>query len=277
MSILGPLTAIGSGILGINGDDEANNALQQGYGNAEGTVNSDYGTAESLAQPIYNQGLGSLQNLSSTYNSGGFNNPVASQQFQPTQFNAANISSDPEYQAELKQGTNAIMGSSEAQGGLFSGNTDRSLQNYGEQTAAGQENNLEQQNLQNNQFGEAAQNQNFGEQQQNLGTQFQEGSSLASNANAGLGDLSNLYTGQASDIGNLQLGSANAYANKDEQNAGQESAILGGGVNLFDGSNMTGLGSGSQSGLGQMSGLVGPDATDPYSQYMTALQAGLMG
>lgn len=247
-SLLGGLSAIGSGLFGINGDDEANNALQQGYTNAQGTVNNGYGTAEGLQNPIYQTGLGNLQNLSSTYNSGGFSNPLANQQYQPTQFNANNIASDPEYQAELKQGTNAIQGSTEAQGGLFSGNTDRALQNYGEQTAAGQENNLFGQNLAQNQFGEAAQNQAFGQQQQNLGTQFGEGAELAQNANSGANALGNLYTGQASDIGNLQLGSANANANTDLQNAGQESSILGGVIN--------GLGSlmpSSASQLGQLS------------------------
>lgn len=226
--LLGGLGAIGSGILGINGDDEANQALQQGYTNAQGTVNNGYGSAEGLQQPIYQTGLGSLQNLSNTYNSGGFNNSLAGQQYQPTQFNAANIGSDPEYQAELKQGTNAIQGSTEAQGGLFSGNTDRALQNYGEQTAAGQENNLFGQNLSQNQFGEQAQNQAYQQQAGNNAAQFGEGATLAGNANSGANALGNLYTGQASDIGNLQLGSAGANANTDIQNAGQASAILGG-------------------------------------------------
>lgn len=279
----GPLGSILGSVAGYFGNADAEDAQQEGFNNARGAVNTGYGTAEGLQQPIYQQGLGSLQNLSNTYNSGGFNNSLAGQQYQPTTFNANTISSDPEYQAELKQGQNAIMGSSEAQGGLFSGNTDRSLQNYGEQTAAQQENNLFGQNLAQNQFGEGAQAQAYGQQAGNNAAQFGEGSTLASNANSGANSLANLYTQQGSDLGNIDIGAENARANSILNATGDIQAGIQGGTDFLSGgssggynANSTGLNGpsymgsnygGGQSGLGSMSGM------DP-NMLMQLLQSG---
>lgn len=207
-SLVSGLSGVASSGLGLLGNDDAEDANMQAIAAAKGDVNNGYTQAQGLESPIYQQGISSLGSLADKYNSGGYANPTSTA-FQGTTFDPSKISSDPQYQAELAQGTAAIDGSTEAQGGLFSGNTDRALQSFGENTAAEQENNLEQQNLQNNEFGAQNQQTAYTNNANNNATQFQEGAGLAGNAQTGASTLGSLYTQQGSDLGNLDLGQGN--------------------------------------------------------------------
>jgi len=215
MAGLGSLISGGAGVLGsvagLFGNNDAEKAQLQALRNAKGDVNAGYSQAQGLEKPIYDTGLGALTGLSTKYGAGGFSNPTSTP-FQGKTFDPSQIQNDPEFKALLKTGSDSILGSAEAKGGLFSGNTDRDLQTYGINAAAGQENALRQANLAENQFGAANQQQAYANNANNNATQFNEGANLASNANSGAAALGNLYSQQGSDLGNLDIGQGNARA-----------------------------------------------------------------
>lgn len=249
-NLLGAIPGLGNvaaGITGLIGGSDAEDAQQEGYNNAKGQVNSSYGQAEGLYQPVESTALGAYSNLASNYASGQYQNPSMS--FDPTQ-----IGSDPEYQALLKQGQNAITGSAESQGGLFSGNTDRALQNYGEQTAATQEGQLFNQDLGQNEFNAS-----------NNATNFNEGEGVASELNPSMSGLGSLYTEQGSDLGNLDIGQENARANSILNQTGIGEALgenigntLGGALGGGGDSSGSG-GSGGFSSMGSLYGGLDPE------------------
>lgn len=212
------LVGKGAGALSnIIGGDAADQAQQDAIGNAKTDINGAAATASGFQNPIYQTGLTNLNNLSNNYNSGSFSNPTVT----PYSFDPSTVANDPEFKASLAAGTAAINGGAEKNGTLFSGGNDRDLQQFGQNTFAGMENQLEQQGFQ---ASNAAEQENAA----NKAQAFQEGNQLASTAQPAANQLTNINTNLGENLGNLDLGAGAATAKNDLNTSSAISNLLGG-------------------------------------------------
>lgn len=99
--------------------DTARGDITGAQGNALGAVQGGYAGAEKAMQPYASSGAVGAQTMADMVKGGGF------------QFNPQDVYSDPSFQFELEQGTNALQGSAAARGGLLSGGLLKKLQKYG--------------------------------------------------------------------------------------------------------------------------------------------------
>jgi hypothetical protein len=116
--------SIGQLETGMEGNKDANAALQTGLTNAADSLTKYYGNAATYQQP-YSQagqaGLSGAQNIA--------NMAPSTSNFQ------FNYQQDPSYQNQLTAGNQNIQGQAASMGSLFSGSTMKALQQYGSNLA----------------------------------------------------------------------------------------------------------------------------------------------
>lgn len=182
--------------------------------------------------PVNNPSLTGGSNLLAPSGYGAFTQPWT-QQFTPP--NNVTEQNDPGYQFRLNQGEQALQRSAAAQGNLLTGNTARDIQNYGQDYASNEYN-----NVYNRALGQYQQNYNiFNNNQANA---YNRLASLA-----GLGQVSANQLGQfgqnaASNVGNILL-TTGAQQGQNALNAGSARASgYIGGANALSGG-LAGVGS----------------------------------
>jgi hypothetical protein len=147
----------------IIGGNKFANAMKRANLNARGDLNQGYSQAQGYQQPIYNAALNQYTGLASDVNGGRFQTQAPG----TFQFDPNSIYQDPEYQAQMRAGTNAINTSAQGKGTLFSGANDRDLTQFASDLFANRSDALYNRgfNAQNTNFNQnlAANNQNFGQ------------------------------------------------------------------------------------------------------------------
>lgn len=119
---------------------------------------------------------------------------------------------DPGYKFRLQQGMDALQNSAAARGGLLSGGTAKSLNDYAQNSASGEYQNVYNRALTNFQTG-------YNQYNNDQNTQFNRLSSLAGMGQTSVGQLNSSGSNAASNVGNILLGSAGQQG-QDLQNAG---------------------------------------------------------
>lgn len=186
-------------------------------------------------QPIYNQSLGQYQNLSHAYNTGGFDIP----HMEAYQFNPNQVFQDPEYQAQMRAGSQALNAGAQGKGTLFSGANDRDLMQYGQDLFANRSDALYNR-------GFNAQNTAFNQNLAGTGQNFNQGLALTQPLAGSAQNLSSLSTQRGADLASLNLGQGMVDSNKEKTKYGIMSKFSGQqGDNYSDfWSSMGGLGMG---------------------------------
>lgn len=208
--MLGALGALGSNLLGgalsgaadILGGNAAANALKRANSRARTDLTQGYQQAQGYQQPLYDTGMKNYQSLSNAYGSGQFQNP----HMDPYKFDPQSVFQDPEYQAQMRAGQQAINGGAQVKGMLFSGLNNRDLTQFGQDLFAQRSDALYNRgfNAQNTAF-----NQNLAGNQQN----FNQGLSLANPGFAAANNLSNIGMGMGQDLANNSLAAGSIRAN----------------------------------------------------------------
>ena len=119
---------------------------------------------------------------------------------------------DPGYQFRLQQGLGALQNSAAARGGLLSGNTLQGIEQYAQDYASN-----EYQNVYNRSLGQYQQNYNIF--QQNQANEFNRLAALSGIGQTAAGQLSSAGQSAAGNVGNILLGSAGQIG-QSLQNAG---------------------------------------------------------
>ena len=148
---------------------------------------------------------------------------------------------DPGYQFRLQQGLGALQNSAAARGGLLSGNTLQGIENYAQDYASN-----EYQNVYNRSLGQYQQKYNIF--QQNQANQFNRLAALSGIGQTAAGQLASAGQSAAGNVGNILLGSAGQIGSS-LQNAG--AARASGYAGLAN------AGIGATSNLAQLGGLLG--------------------
>lgn len=112
----------------------------------------------------------------------------------PFEFNPSDLENNPGYQFRLKEGLKAVQNSAATRGGLFSGGTMKSLNNYAQGAASD-----EYQNAYNRALG-------------TYGTNLNRLQSLAGIGQTAVGAMNSAGQNYANNAGNLAVGGANALA-----------------------------------------------------------------
>lgn len=185
---MSPLTAG----LNIMGGNDVASALKDANSQARTDLNTGYDKATGFQQPIYDKALGAYTNLNDKYNAGGFSNP----HMDPYKFDPNQVFQDPEYQAQMKAGTQALDSSAQSKGMLFSGPAQRDLMKFGQDTFAGRSDALYKR-------GFDATNKAFDQNNTTNLNNFDMGKSLASPLTGAASNLSNLSTERGSDLASL--------------------------------------------------------------------------
>lgn len=202
-----------SSMIGTIGDTLAQNQANGGYGGAQDLQQWSMLQQQQNLQPWTQAGqtaLGQMQNYAANYQG-----PVASNDagYQPVNVvGTPGSSSNPEYQFQLQQGTQALNASAAAKGGYFSGQTGVDLTNYGQGLAASNY----QQQLQNYmgqaQFNAGQYQSAYNRQAQNQANQWNQWGQIA-NYGYGATNAENQNIGNyAANMGNLQVNQGNMNA-----------------------------------------------------------------
>jgi hypothetical protein len=125
---------------------------------------------------------------------------------------AATEQNDPGYRFRLSQGLQALQNSAAARGGLLSGNTLQGIEQYAQDYASN-----EYQNVYNRSLGQYQQNYNIF--QQNQANEFNRLAALAGIGQTAAGQLAGAGSAAAGNVGNILLGSAGQIG-QSLQNAG---------------------------------------------------------
>lgn len=205
--IFGSLADLGTA--GISSD------IQRRAQRKAGDISSaGYDKAATFQQPIYDRANKISGDLADQYSQGDFNNPTYTP-YDGGQFNSQDVYSDPEYQAQLKSGTDALSGSAASKGMLFSGNTAKDLTKYGSDLFASRSNDLYDRFNTNRGFNAGQSKAAYDSGVAANASRFNEGSDLAAPLIGAANNLSSNATGKADDLANIELGvgatRANAY------------------------------------------------------------------
>ena len=199
------LSSLGGKALGsisdIVGGDMAKNRLLNGLSDARNDLSQGYGEAKGYEKPVYDTALGAYTDLNAKYKAGGFSNP----HMDPYKQDPNAVFQDPEYQAQMRAGTDAIDNSAQAKGMLFSGAANRDLTKFGQDTFAGRSDALYKR-------GFDATNTAFNQNAQTNAANFNMGSSLMSPLSGATTNLANLATGEGSVLADNDINRANVKA-----------------------------------------------------------------
>jgi hypothetical protein len=240
-----------SGGLNIAGGNMTASALKSANRAARKDINAGYDTAEGYQQPIYDKALGAYTDLNDKYKAGAFSNP----QMSPFKWDSSQVFEGPEYQAQMRAGTQALDSSAQSKGMLFSGPQQRDLEKYGQDVFAGRSDALYKRAKD---ASDTAFDQNALSNRQN----FLMGESLMSPLSGAASNLSSLGIGRGSDLASLdqergliRAGNiSGTFGNLVNMNNQQADAAISG---IPDFGSGFGGGGGMMGGLGKMSSLTG--------------------
>lgn len=237
---IGPLASGGANIIGGN---VASGIQRRATRKAGGLIDQGYQGAIDLAKPLQETAAGDYQSLSDRYGAGDFRNPDQQKyQAEGFTFNPNDVFSDPEYQAQLKAGQQAIEGGAAAKGGLFSGRTAQDLTKYGSDLFAGRSDELYNRGRSayenDRNFDYNAENRAYDTNAANRAQDFSQGQTLAAYAPGATENLIDLGLGRADAQAQTELGVGNIRAGNYKnafQQAGQTAQALGtGGTGKVD-------------------------------------------
>lgn len=189
------------GVSDIIGGNKAADALKRAQRGARSDLTTGFNEAKGYQQPIYDAALGNYSNLSDRYASGAFSNP----EMTPYQFDPQSVFQDPEYQASIRAGTEAINSGANKKGMLFSGINNRDLHQFGQDTFARRSDELWRR-------GVDATNTAFNQNAQSRLTDFNMGNTLAQPLTGTAGQLTNLAVDQGTALADNTLGSGQIRA-----------------------------------------------------------------
>jgi len=223
MALVPLVGSLASGALNILGGNSAADDLRAANDKAKSAITAGYGEAKGYQQPIYDTALGAYKNLNDRYQAGGFSNP----HMDPFKFDPNSVFQDPEYQAQMRAGTEALNSGAEKNGMLFSGTNNRDLTKFGQDTFAGRSDALYKR-------GFDATNKAFDQNSTSNVNNFNMGYSLMNPLSGSAGQLTSLSLGQGEDLASLaqERGAINAgeTANQFGQLGGMTS-LLGDSLN----------------------------------------------
>lgn len=204
-AFLSALSSFGGKTLGatsdIIGGEMAKSRLLGGLRDAKGDLTQGYGEAKGYEKPVYNTSLGAYTDLNAKYKAGGFSNP----HMDPYHMDPSQVFQDPEYQAQMRAGTDALDNSAAAKGMLFSGVNNRDLTKFGQDTFAGRSDALYKR-------GFDATNKAFDQNNTTNLNNFDMGRDLASPLSGATTNLANLATGEGSALADNDLNRSNVKA-----------------------------------------------------------------
>lgn len=185
------------------GGNAAAKAQKRAQTAARGDLTAGYGQGMGFQQPIYDTGLKNYQNLSDKYAAGGLSNPkMEAFSWDPNQ-----VFQDPEYQASMRAGSEAINSGAAGRGMLYSGNTLGDLNRFGQDTFARRSDALYDR-------GFNAANTAFDQNYRSNAQDFDMGMGLANPGLSAAGNLSNMAVNQGQDLANNSLGMGDINAGK---------------------------------------------------------------
>jgi hypothetical protein len=216
---IGGASLLNSG-LNLIGGNQAANAQRRAQRKARTDLSAGYDQAQGYQQPLYDTGTKAYTDLAGRYGAGDLTNP----KMDPYQFDPQSVFQDPEYQASMRSGTEAINAGANANSMLFSGVNARDLQQFGQDTYAKRSDALYDR-------GFNAQNTAFDQNARTNLADFNMGNSLAQPGIGAANNLSTLAQGRGQDLANNSLGTGqiNAQAINNQYGAiGQGLTDLGG-------------------------------------------------
>lgn len=202
---------IAGGIADLYGGNKASNIERRATRKAGKYLDQGYGTAIDLARPMQERGQQDYMNLSDRYASGDFRSPDQSA-YRAGGFNydPNSVFDDPEYKANMRAGTQALESGAAGKGMLFSGNTGRALQKFGQDTFANRSDELygraRGEFQDDRDFDYAAQNRAADFNAANRARDYEMGSGLAAYAPESLDRSLNLNLGRAQAKADTELG-----------------------------------------------------------------------
>lgn len=195
----------------LYGGNKGANIERRATRKAGNLLDTGYGEALDLARPMQEQAQGDYLNLSGRYGRGEFRNPDQ-QVYQGGSYNfdPNSVFQDPEYKANLQAGTQALESSAANKGMLFSGNTGRALQQFGQDLFANRSDELYGRGRQafesDRGFGFDAANRAYDTNAANRAQDFSQGQALAAYAPESLDRSLNLNLGRAQAKADTELG-----------------------------------------------------------------------
>lgn len=213
--VIGAAGSIFGGLFGANASEEASQQYIEALQNAQNELTSNQGFGLSYLQPYSQAGQRATTTLSSLLGTPGKGllAPWTGQFTAPT---AAQAAKTPGYQFQVQQGENAMQNSAAGQGGLLSGRTLASLNNYAQGVAS-----TNYQNTFNNALTQYQQGyQSFLNNQNNTYQRLLGMSGLGLNASQGAAgliantgqDIASLYGQEGAARAQGTMGAANAYS-----------------------------------------------------------------
>jgi|ERR1051326_1588399 hypothetical protein len=228
-AIIGAGSSLVSGLIGSHGASKAASAqaaaaekarktIETGQGQARDFQNNIWDTTQAAEKPYQAVGSTAANNLVNLLQ-GGFKAPTLEE-----------VQNDPAYQFRLKSGTDAITRNSAASGTLFSGNTGKALEDYGQDLA----NSTYQQDYQN------ALNTYMANYQSLLG-----GTNVGENSTAQLGSFGQ---SAANNMTGIDLGGSEAQAQQINNAAAARASGYVGSANSWNNA-VPGIGAGIMQGV----------------------------
>ncbi len=199
------------GALDIYGGNKGTNIDRRATRKAGDYLDQGYQGGIDLAKPMQETAAGDFQRQSDRYNAGDFSNPDQ-QKYQAGDFSfdPNSIFQDPEYQAQLRSGQQAIEGGAASRGGLFSGRTQQDLTKYGSDLFANRSDELYKRNRgeyeNDRNFDYGAENRAYDTNADNRALDFQQGNTLADYAPGQTENLIDLGLGRAQAKADTELG-----------------------------------------------------------------------
>ena len=227
---------IGAGVDLFSGN-KASDIERKAQRKAGKYLEEGYGSALDLARPMQDRSQEDYFNLSDKYRSGAFKSPDA-QKYQAKSFSydPTSVFQDPEYQAQMKAGNQAIESGAAGKGMLFSGNTGRALQEAGQNLFAKRSDELYNRargNFENDRnFDYAATNRAYDANVANRNADFRMASELAGYAPEALDRMENLNLGRAQALADTELGVGSTRANAWRGGGRKAGQITSGAVDL---------------------------------------------
>lgn len=209
---LNDIASLAGGAVDLFGGNSASDIQRQAQQKAAAALQQGYGNAINLAAPMQQQSQAAFTNLNDQYGSGDFKNPTVTP-YNGGSFDPNSVLSDPQYQAEMTAGTNAINSGAAGKGMEFSGNTAEALNKFGQNTFTGREDDLNSQFNTNRDFNAGQQQTAYQDNANNNQTNFNEGNTLAGYAPGALDNSINLGLGQAQAQSDSDLGIGATRAN----------------------------------------------------------------
>jgi hypothetical protein len=235
------------GAADIIGGNKATNIERRATRKAGNYIDQGYQGGIDLAKPLYDTSTQNFQRQSDRYNAGEFSNPDQ-QKYQAGDFSfdPNSIFQDPEYQANLRAGQQAIEGGAASKGGLFSGRTQQDLTKYGSDLFAGRSDELYNRSRgqyeDDRNFDYGAENRAYDANAENRALDFQQGQTLANFAPGQTENMIDLGLGRAQGKADTELGVGAIRSGNYRKAYGTAGSMAKGAVDGFDPSKALSLG-----------------------------------